>query len=465
MKLLAGKMGTSTRTALRSLAFGMLATLALAASATAGPLAMQRRVLSNGVQLLVSEQHARPMVVVQIMLDAGARRDPKGKEGLAGLTADLLTEGTKTRNASQISEATDFIGASLGTGADMDFATLGITMLTKDLDTGLDLLSDVLLHPSFPETEVTRRREATLAGLQEEEDEPGRVANRRFLTLLFGDEPYGHPVAGSTASVAKLTRTDVLKFYQDNYGAENAIISVAGDVTADDMASRFEKTLAGWKAGSRGAFVYPPEHTHPSETTAIAKPLTQANIVLGERGIARNNPDYYAVTVMNFILGGGGFTSRLINSVRVEGGLAYSVASVYSVNKAPGSFQVIMQTKNASTAEAIQRTCAELDRIRTSPVSDEEIEGAKLYLTGSFPMRLDTNAKIAGFMAQVELFQLGDDYAATYASRINAITKEDVQRVAQKYLHPDNLDLVVVGNLNEAKAPAGPPCAKPAPAP
>ncbi|MBI3783559.1 MAG: insulinase family protein [Deltaproteobacteria bacterium] len=439
--------------------------LLIATMASASPLAVQRRTLNNGARLLVSEQHALPMVVVQIMVDAGARRDPSGKEGLAGLTADLLTEGTKKRTAVQISETADFIGAAFDTGADVDFASLSLTMLTKDLDTGFDLLSDALLHPSFPEAEVTRRREATLASLQAEEDEPGRVANRRFLKLLFGDEPYGHPVVGSTESVRKLTRADILKFYQENYGPENAIISIAGDVSADDMAKRMESILAEWKGVSRGDFVYPPEHAHESEAATIAKPLTQANIVLGERGIARDNPDYYAVTVMNFILGGGGFTSRLTNSVRVEGGLAYSVGSVYSVNKAPGSFQVIMQTKNASAAEAIQRTCSELDRIRQSQVSDEELDGAKLYLTGSFPMRLDTNMKLAGFAAQVEFFHLGDDYADSYASRINAVSKEDIQRAAQKYLHPDNLDLVVVGNLDTAKVSAGPPCAKPAPTP
>jgi zinc protease len=453
------KLWIRSRTLLRGgLPLLALAGLFCAARASAAPVVVQRRTLSNGARLLVSVQPALPMVVVQIMLDAGSRRDPQGKEGLAGLTADLLTEGTKTRSASQISEAVDFIGASLGSAADTDNATLNLTSLSKDLDSGLDVLADVLLHATFPGAEVTRRREATLASLQAEEDEPGRVANRRFLSLLFGNEPYGHPIIGTATSVRKLSRADLLKFYESNYGPDNAIISVAGDVSTDAMVERLDKALVGWKRTGRAAFAYPevgPPHT---DSASIDKPLTQSNIVLGHRGIARANPDYYAVTVMNFILGGGGFTSRLTNSVRVEAGLAYSVGSVFSVNTVPGSFQVIMQTKNASAAEAIQRTCAELERIRREPVSDEELSGAQLYLTGSFPMRFDTNAKLAGFSAQVELFHLGDDYADTYAARINAISKEDIQRVARQYVRPAELELVVVGNLSEAKVGSGAPC-------
>ena len=148
----------------------------------------------------------------------------------------------------------------------------------------------------------------------------------------------------------------------------------------------------------------------------IDKPISQANIILGQRGVARDNPDYYALTVMNFILGGGGFTSRLLDNIRTKGGLAYSVGSGFSVNKSPGSFQIVMQTKNESANDAIQRACSELERIRREPVSDDELSGAKLYLTGSFPMRFDTNAKIAGFLSQVEFYNLGDDYADTYAA-------------------------------------------------
>jgi zinc protease len=177
--------------------------------------------------------------------------------------------------------------------------------------------------------------------------------------------------------------------------------------------------------------------------------------------VARDNPDYYALTVMNFILGGGGFTSRLLDNIRTKAGLAYSVASYFVAGKSPGSFQVSLQTKNESATDAITRTCAELERIRGEPVGDEELSNAKLYLTGSFPLRLDSTSKIAGFLAQVEFFNLGADYADTYVQRINAVTKEDVLRVARQYLHPDALELVVVANLDKAKVTASVPCTTP----
>jgi len=441
----------------RCVAYACVALLAKAAIAGGPP--ATRSTLPNGARLIVSEQHALPLVVIQVMIDAGARRDPTGKEGLADLTADLLTEGTKTRSAIQISETSDFIGASLGTSADMDFAILTLTVLSKDLDSGLELFLDVLLHPTFPEAEVNRRREAALAAMKAEEDDPGHVAERAFTSALFRGEPYGHLVIGTPESVRRLNRTDMVAFYREHYHPARSIITVVGDVTAADIAGRFERAFQGWNGAPPAAFEYPTSNATTAPPIIIEKPISQANIILGQRGIARDNPDYYALTVANYILGGGGFSSRLLDNIRTKAGLAYSVASAFSVNKSVGSFQVVMQTKNESANDAIQRACAELARIRRDAVSDDELSEAKLYLTGSFPMRLDTTAKIAGFLAQVEFFNLGDDYADTYAQRINAVTKEDIQRVTQQYLHPDQLLMVVVANLAQAKVSATAPCA------
>ena len=427
------------------------------ARAGGGP-AAERSTLPTGARLIVSEQRALPLVVVEVLIDAGARRDPQGKEGLAALTADLLSEATKTRSASQISEATDLIGASLGTSADTDFAVLSLTVLSKDLDTGLDLLTDVLLHPTFPEAEIARRREAALAAMKAQEDNPGNVADRAFLKALFRNSPYGHPVIGTPDGVRRVTRKDLVDFYAAHYRPEGTIITVAGDVSATDIASRLRTALQGWASGGNAPFVYPPTEFGHAETVTIDKPITQANIILGQLGIARDNPDYYAITVMNFILGGGGFTSRLLNNIRTKGGLAYSVGSMFSVNKSPGAFEIVMQTKNASADDAIQRACAEIAQIRSQPVEDDELAGAKLYLTGSFPMRFDTTAKIAAFLSQVEFYNLGRDYADTYAERVNAVTKDDVRRVAQQYLHPNELLLVAVATLDQAKIPTTAPC-------
>ncbi|MCK6556629.1 insulinase family protein [Candidatus Binatia bacterium] len=418
----------------------------------------QRRVLPNGAVLLVSEQRNLPIVIVQLLLDAGARRDPAGKAGLADLTADLLTEGTAQRSAAQISETTDFLGARLGAGADTDYALVTLSVLADHLEEGLNLLADILLQPSFPEAEVGRRREATLAGLKASEDNPGYVAQREFVRTVFPDQPYGHLVSGTPASVSRLTRDDVLAFYRTHYRPERAIMAVVGDVAAADIEARLNAALREWKPGGAGPFVYPDAPPVPPAVETIHKPISQANIILGQRGIARDNPDYYAVTVMNFILGGGGFTSRLLDDIRTKAGLAYSVSSGFSVNKAPGSFQVTMQTKTASTADAIRRACATIEGMRAAPVTDEELSGARQYLTGSFPLRLDSNSKLAGFLVQTEYYNLGLDYAETYAQRIDAVTRDDVLRVARQYLHPEEMILVVVGDLPAGSVPPAPAC-------
>lgn len=419
-----------------------------------------RHVLSSGTVLLVSEQRTVPMVVVQVLLDAGSRRDPRNKEGLASLTADVLTEGTKKRSATRINEEIDFLGARLSTSADVDFAQAGLTVLSKHLDAGLDILFDILLHPSFPEAEVERRREAALAAMTAEQDNPGQLAYRRFLELVFGNTPYGHPPIGTMESVRRLRRGDVMEFYRRYYRPANAIVAVTGDVSTPEIVDRFERAFAEWNPGRVADFVYPEIPSTLPSVAKIDKPLTQTNLILGHRGVSRDNPDFYAITVMNFILGGGGFTSRLVESVRVQGGLAYSVASQFTANKAPGTFQVSLQTKNASAGEAITRVCSEIRRIREEPVSEEELSNAQLYLTGSFPLRLDSNTKIASFLAQVEFFQLGADYAEQYIQRIRAVTREDVLRAARTYLHPADLRLVAVGNLRETELPDRAPCAE-----
>ena len=434
---------------MRRLGIAVAALFLLTLPAQAGVPQVTRRTLSNGVRVQISEQHEVPALIVDVLVDAGARLDPKGKEGLASLVADLLTEGAGQRGAQQISDTVDFIGARFSSSADMDYASLGLTVLRKDLDVGLGLLADSLLRPSFPAKEIERRRDAILARIKAEEDQPGRVAGKAFRRALFGDEPYGHPVEGWPESVARLSAADIRQFYRAWYRPDRTIITVVGDIDADAAIAELEQRLKGWAGESAASFVYPPFHAASAGTVVIDKPTSQANIVLGQRGVARDNPDFYALTVMNYILGGGTFSSRLFDTIRTKAGLAYSVTSLFTVNKDPGSFQVVMQTKSSSAREAIAKAREEIERIRNEPVSDNELRDAKKYLTGSFPLRFDTNLEIADFFSQVALYGLGDDYATTYADRISAVSEADVQRVAKQYLHPQDLILVVVGNSSE----------------
>ncbi len=437
--------------ALRSMVCGLVLCRAAVAVAL-GPQVVQTT-LSNGATLLVSEQHNLPMVRVHVLIDAGARRDPPGRGGLANLTADLLTEGTATRSAAAIKEAIDFIGGSLQAETGLDYAQVRLHVLRKDLDAGLDLLADVLLRPAFRGEELTRRREAVLAAIRAGRDDPTELASRAFRRALFGAEPYGHEVEGDEESVPRITGADIEAFYRSFYRPNGALVVVVGDVSAQDAQARLERHLAAWNGSASRPFAYPTPATPTPRTERVDRPVTQASIILGHRGIARDNPDFEAIAVMNYILGGGGFSSRLMDNIRTRAGLAYSVASFFAAHKAPGSFQVVMQTKNESVADAIGRARAEIERIRTEPVSDEELSDAKRYLTGSFPLRLDSNAKIADFITQVSFYGLGLDYADQYIRRVNAVTKEDVQRVAQQYLHPDGLIEVIVANLGKAKLP------------
>jgi zinc protease len=444
----------------RQLAFAVAATSLLAASAAhAFTLPFERRTLSNGAVLVVSEQRNVPMVVVRALLDAGSRRDPAGSEGLANLTADLLTEGTRKRTASQISDAVDSLGASLDTAAGVDTAQLSLTVLAKDLAAGLDLAADVLLNPAFPEAEISRRREAALAAMKASEDQPGYVAMRGFTEFLFRGEPYGHLATGTVKGVQTIGRKSIVQFYQANYRPERTIITMVGDVSAEEATRLVEEALGGWKPGSATEFVYPPTQEREPEVLKVARPVTQANVILGHRGIARRDPDYYAVEVMNFVLGGGGFGSRLLDSIRTKGGLAYSVASGFTAPQFPGSFRVILQTKNESAADAIKMACEEIDRIRREPITEEELADAKRYLTGSFPLLLDSNSEIANFLTDVEFFGLGADYAQTYAAKINAVTRDDVLRVARERIHPEKLSLVIVADFAHAAVADTPPCA------
>lgn len=409
--------------------------------------------LPNGATLLVSEQHNLPMVLVNVIVDAGSRRDPANLAGLANLTAQLLTEGTTTRSAAQIKEAIDFIGGELDAGASPDYAALSLQVLRKDLDVGLELMADVLLHPIFRTDELERRREAVLASIRAGRDNPSEVAARAFRHAVYGTEPYGHSVQGEEETVPRIRRPEVQEFYERFYRPHGAAVVVVGDITVAEARKRLGAVLREWDGSAENPFVYPDEPPPDVRTVRIDKAVSQASIILGHRGIARDNPDFEAISVMNYILGRGGFSSRLMESIRTKAGLAYSVTSYFTLYKAPGSFRVEMQTKNESVAEAIRLARSEVERIRTEPVSDQELDDAIRYLTGSYPLRLDSNSNIVDYIGQTWLYHLGFDYADRYIERVKAVTKQDVLRVAKRYLHPDRFIEVIVADLAQAKLP------------
>lgn len=426
----------------------MLATFAAPASA----LEIKRSVLHNGAILLVSPQHQLPMVTMEIAFDAGSRRDPAGKAGLAALTASCLTLGTRQLSAAQFNQKVDFMGSSVSVSAGPDYAEAGFTSLKKYEDDTLHLLAAALTEPALRDDEITRKRDERVAAIKSEEEQPGYVAGVAFRKALFGDTPYGHPSEGTAASVAKLTAADVREFYRTHYKMGGAVIAVVGDVEPGEIKAKLEKEFAAL-SGSIPPQAEPPAPGVPAgiHSTLINRNIVQATLILGAGGIARSNPDFYRVQVMNYILGAGGFASRLMKVVRSKAGLAYGISSGFEAGKFPGAFTVVTQTKNRSSNEALRLILQQLREIQQHPVSDAEIASAKKYLIGSFPLKIDRQSSIASFMLQVEIYGLGLDYADRYPKLIGAVTKADVQRVAQKYLHPDAMLLVAVANQAEAK--------------
>lgn len=413
---------------------------------TVAAMVPKRTVLNSGLVLLTSEQRALPMVSIELLIDAGSRHEPAHQAGLANLTSQLLTHGTLKRSATQISETLDFMGASLATGAGEDVATVSMTVLKKDLATGLELLAEILTQSNFPQTEIDRQKQAVIASIRAREEDPGALAGTAFNAALFPKSPYGRPVEGTQVSVKTIQQKNLQDFFARNYRPNRAIIAVVGDVAEPEIVQALTKTMKGWNKGTAGTKPQPPSEVGKPQTVQVNKDLTQANIVLGHNGVPRGNPDFYAIQVMNYILGGGGFSSRAMDSIRNERGLAYSVYSHFGAEKSHGSFQFVMQTKNETAVEAIRIAKEEMGRMREQPVTDQELNDAKDYLIGSFPLRFDTNRKVAGFLAQVEYYELGLDYPERYPDLIRKVTRDQVLRVAKQYLRPDELVTVIVAN-------------------
>ena len=411
---------------------------------------VQRMTLSNEMVLLTSEDRSLPFVTLQLLIDGGSRRDSSGEEGAAYLTAKGLLLGTTKRGEKAINEELDFMGASLNSSPGRDYATLNLRVLKKDLEKGLDLFMEVLIHPTFPQEEVKREVQKTLAAIQAAEDQPEDVAEKAFKENLFLSGPYRHPIEGTKKSLPSITRETLARLYKNYYHPNHSILAVVGDITQEEVKAKLVPRFEKWPKGKSSDAPVQNVFAKGPKTVKIDRMLTQASIILGHAGVSRENPDYYALTVMNYILGGGGFSSRLMEEVRNKRGLAYSVYSFLEPGKFPGSFQIGLQTKNVSAREAISLAKEEMKRIQKEPVSEEEIGGARRYLIGSFPMRMDTQGKLVNFLLQVEYYGLGLDYPEKYSRLIQSVTREEVLRVARKYLQPENCILVVVANQKMA---------------
>jgi zinc protease len=436
----------ASRTGIALAAVAALMAALGARPAGAAPLAY-REVLPNGIVLLVAERPAVPIVAVRLLTRAGAAFDPDDRAGLANLTSAVLTRGTAKRTGPEIDSAIEFVGGSLETAAGRDGLTVALAVQKKDLSLGLDLLSEVVLSPTFPAAEVTRKVAEIQAAIQRSEEDPGTLATRALSRLVYPNHPYGRPVEGTRESVARLTRDDVVKFYARHARPDATVVAVVGAVTVDEARREIVARLGSWaRPSDPPPSITPPTTAMTPREETIKRELTQSTLMFGRRAVRQTDPDYFPLSVASYVLGGGS-TSRLYTRVREESGLAYAVYSWVSPARYGAAFAVSAQTRTAEAPKVVAMIREELARMTREQVSDRELSLAKQYLIGSFPFRLDTSSKVADFLAAVEDQGLGLDYADRYKERIGRVTAKDVQDVAAKYFPPASFSLVTVGDI------------------
>jgi len=409
--------------------------------------AFEEKALSNGLRVVVIEHREAPAVTVQMLLRAGKVFDPAPKSGLAAATARLLREGTATRSSQQIAQTIDSIGGSLDTYGSWDSAGASLQVTSDQLDLGLDLLADLVLHPSFPAEEIERWRRQTLNGLQVQQEDAGYLADASFERAVFDGHPYGLPEDGTPDSVASLTRDDLVAFHRAQYVPNQAILAIVGDVKSADAFARVERAFGAWPRGK--------DHVVPKVQTARRDKLrivaidmpdaVQSEIRVGQVGVAFADPDFFAAEVYNSVLGGGS-SSRLYQEVRVKRGLSYGASSSFVKSLEPGSFQASTFTKTESTVQVVEVMLETMRDLQKTLVPAAELEARKTYLSGVFPLQIETPQGIAGKLIEAMKYGLGRDFIESHGSRIDAVTAEQVRSFAERRIHPESLLVVVVGN-------------------
>jgi zinc protease len=413
---------------------------------------IQSWTLSNGARVLFVENHSLPILDVSVDFDAGSRRDPAGKSGTAAMTNAMLARGIRqvdtpagrepAMSEAQISDAFADIAAQRGARVDDDRSGVTLRTLVSHRDVAMALLARILAQPAFPQEVLERDKARAISDLKESLTMPAPIAERAFEHLLYPNHPYG--VEPTEASLQAITRDDVLAFHAAYYVANRAVIAMIGDVTRE-QADRIAQQLTNRLPQGAPLPALPPVTMVAGSEERIPHPASQAHIVIGMPGSAYHDPDHYALTVGNYILGGGGFASRLTQEVREKRGLTYGVYSYFNPMAQQGPFQIGLQTQKEQAARALQVVRSTLaDFLRDGP-TDAEVQGAKDNLIGGFALRLDSNRKILGSVAAIGFYGLPLDYLDRWPERINSVTAADVRAAFNRKLQMDKLSTVVVG--------------------
>jgi zinc protease len=413
-----------------------------------------RQVLENGLTLLIQENHFNQTVAISGRLKAGSMYDPQGLYGLADVVANMLTKGTEDRTWEEIAVTTEAVGASINATGSTETVSIEGRLLSKDFDRVLDVLNDILRAPVFPQEEIEKYRHQVYSWLKAWEDETDDVADRLLREAIYHNEhPYHWRVQGTEESVERIQRDALIDFHASYYRPDSLILAIVGDVETQKIIKKVEEAVGDWSVnGEKPPFTIPV--VEYGEKQVLVKPMmdkSQANIELGHKGIARTDPDFYTVNLMNAVLGGSAGIARLFGRVRDVQGLAYSVWSSFTPAMGEGLFHASAGVNPANVDKAINSILHEIDLMKSEGITEEELSDAQNLIVGNFALALETNRGLAAVLLTSELYGLGLDYLEKHESIYRDLTRAQVNAAAQKYLHPDLCSIAIAGPYREAQ--------------
>ncbi|MGI8556389.1 MAG: M16 family metallopeptidase [Pyrinomonadaceae bacterium] len=403
-------------------------------------------VLPNGLKVVIFENKRLPLVSYRLGFKTGEINDPTGSTGLTSAVTSLLNEGTKTRSSKQIAEEIEQLGANISASSNDDNTVVAASALAMYSPEILRLMADIVLHPSFPENEIALFKKNAVENLKYSRSQPAFLANEQIAKTIYGTNPYSI-VSPTAADVEKITRDQLIAFHDKMFIPNNATLVVVGDVNRETLLKEINENFGNWKKGTTAEtkFPAPPVRTATTLTVVDRPGSIQSNIVLANLAIDRSNPDYFPVLVMNQILGSGA-SSRLFMNLREAKGYTYGAYSSFDTKRSAGNFQATAEVRTPVTGDSLKEFFYELNRIRNEKATSKELADAKSYLMGVFPLRAETQEGLTNLLVSQQLYNLPADYLQTYRDKINAVTLEDVERVAQKYISPDKIAIVIVGD-------------------
>ena len=399
----------------------------------------------GGLTAWLVESDSIPMISVDVSFRAGSAFDPEGQNGLASLALSLLDEGAGDLPMQEYQEEVERIGARIWGEAGLLTASANMATLSENKEKAFELFGLAITQPRYDDEAVERIKGAMLTGLRKIQESPDRLASRAFSQAMYGDHPYGNPTDGREETVPQLNKDMLTAYHAKFFTRKNMVISVVGDITADELAVLLDKTLADVPEGDTAYKVTTPPPAITPQTIRLEKEIPQSTVIFGHEGLSREDDDYYATLLMNEILGGGGLTSRFATEVREKKGLAYFAYSQFKPLPFHGPFIAKVSTTNEKVDEAISLMKTEMEKVQKENVTQEEYDENIQYLTGSFPLRLDSNNKILNYLTFMQMEGLGVDYLATWPDKIRAVTYEAVHKAAQKRLKPREVITVIVG--------------------